>query len=333
MPSAIPLAEPVRADSSGSELPLDVEREPDLEDLVRLVSDLCDVPTSMVTLLDSDRRSYQETATASPYARPEEAPVRQTSLDEHAVVGRDLMVVPDAAADSRFADYPDVRSGAGIRFYAAAPLATADGIPLGTLCVTDRRPRRLTLAQVRALRALSRQVAEHLELRRYGDEPGGGEALSDSHRAVDLSYLLDGRVDDLRSIADVKGIPVTVIRGGSALVDADPRRLAQVLDYILLTALKGASAGRVATTVTAAPHPTVTLRSASQTPPRWVNALTRRPVRSVPAAVGAVLRAHGATASAAGEEVRLDFPAVHASDATTDGQLKRRQGGLVTPAS
>ena len=54
----------------------------------------------------------------------------------------------------------------GIRFYAGAPLVSAGGHAVGTLCVMDRRPRTLSDAQAAALRALSRQVVAQLELRR-----------------------------------------------------------------------------------------------------------------------------------------------------------------------
>lgn len=53
-----------------------------------------------------------------------------------------------------------------IRFYAGAPLLTSDGIALGTLCVLDRTPRRLSVAERDALQALARQVVNTIELQR-----------------------------------------------------------------------------------------------------------------------------------------------------------------------
>jgi GAF domain-containing protein len=79
---------------------------------------------------------------------------------------RDLFIVSDASKDERFADNPLVTSGPGNRFYAGAPLITPDDHAIGTLCVLDRVPRQLTTDQADALRALSRQVMSHLEMRR-----------------------------------------------------------------------------------------------------------------------------------------------------------------------
>ncbi len=81
-------------------------------------------------------------------------------------MGRDVFVVPDAAADSRFATNPLVTDERGVRFYAGAPLLTPEGFAVGTLCVLDRQPRELRPAQIESLRALARQVMAQLELRR-----------------------------------------------------------------------------------------------------------------------------------------------------------------------
>jgi signal transduction histidine kinase len=141
---------------------LDTDSEQDFDDIVKLASKVCDVPMSLVSLLDMDRQWFKARLGTD---------LTETSRDmsfcAHAILGRDLLVVPDATKDPRFADNPLVSGDEGVRFYAGAPLVTTDGYALGTLCVIDKEPRRLDLEQLQALRALARQVTSQLELRRY----------------------------------------------------------------------------------------------------------------------------------------------------------------------
>ena len=85
----------------------------------------------------------------------------------HAILQpEELLIVPDAQSDERFADNPLVEGDPHIRFYAGAPLVASDGHALGTLCVLDKAPRELSEVQQEALQALSRQVVALLEMRR-----------------------------------------------------------------------------------------------------------------------------------------------------------------------
>ena len=146
---------------------LDTTREAGFDDLVAIAAAVCDVPMGSVTLIDAERQWFKSKLGMDD--APETA--RDTAFCAHAILTPDILtVVPDASLDARFQDNPVVTAAPGIRFYAGAPLLDPTGLPLGTLCVMDHRPRRLEPHQLDALAALSRQVSRLLELRRNSEE-------------------------------------------------------------------------------------------------------------------------------------------------------------------
>jgi signal transduction histidine kinase len=170
---------------------LDSEPEKDFDDIVALASSVCDVPVSLISLVDADRQWFKARLGTD---------LTETSRDlsfcAHAILGGDVLVVPDTRQDPRFADHPAVGSGAGVRFYAGAPLVTTDGLALGALCVMDREPRRLGADQLRALRALACQVTSQLELRRYAVALANTTARLQEleRRKDDLAALVGGEL-------------------------------------------------------------------------------------------------------------------------------------------
>ncbi|HEY0532487.1 MAG TPA: GAF domain-containing sensor histidine kinase [Actinoplanes sp.] len=170
---------------------LDSPAEQDFDDIVKLASNVCGSPMSLVSLLDSDRQWFKARIGTDLTETD-----RDISFCAHAVLGRDLLVVPDATKDVRFADNPLVDQEGGIRFYAGAPLVTTDGYALGTLCVMDREPRRLEIEQLQALRALARQVTSQIELRRHAIALANTTARLQEleRRKDDLAELVGGEL-------------------------------------------------------------------------------------------------------------------------------------------
>jgi diguanylate cyclase (GGDEF)-like protein/PAS domain S-box-containing protein len=108
------------------------------------------------------------------------------------------MVVGDAHADPRFHDNPLVVGDPNIRFYAGAPLRTAEGHALGALCVIDTRPRQLTDTQRELLAELGSLVMEQLEHRRQ-------------------RLLAERETEQLRTLLAALPAPVTVHRGSEVV--------------------------------------------------------------------------------------------------------------------
>ncbi len=141
---------------------LDTPGESYYDDVTRLASLLADVPIALLSLVDGERQWIK-----SRVGLEGSEISREDAFCAHAICAPgEIMVVPDARSDERFADSPLVRAEPNIRFYAGAPLTTPEGDAVGTLCVIDRRPRELAPKQAQGLRTLAGMVVAELELRR-----------------------------------------------------------------------------------------------------------------------------------------------------------------------
>lgn len=129
---------------------------------MHLAARACAVPVALVSLVDRDRQWFKAKVNFPPCETDLDRSVCRFVLNKP-----DLLQIPDLTADPRTAANPLVTGEPHIRFYAGAPLRTASGHVLGSLCVIDHKPRPegLTDAQQDDLRRFARQVMRQLELR------------------------------------------------------------------------------------------------------------------------------------------------------------------------
>ncbi|HNP20075.1 MAG TPA: GAF domain-containing sensor histidine kinase [Fulvivirga sp.] len=139
---------------------LDTPPEVAFEDIVKLASYICKTPISQVSLVDNNRLFYKANLGSDMTEGP-----REISFCPHAILADSFLEIEDASKDDRFFDNPLVTGEHHVRYYAGMPLKSSDGFNIGTLCVLDTKPRKLTNEQKEAIKKLARKVVSELELR------------------------------------------------------------------------------------------------------------------------------------------------------------------------
>jgi signal transduction histidine kinase len=187
---------------------LDTLPEDDFDDIAMLASEICGTPISLVSLVDTDRQWFK-----AKVGLELDETHRDQSFCAHAIHDSELLEVPDAGADHRFADNPLVHGDRNFRFYAGAPVVLDGTHAVGTVCVIDKVPRELTGSQRRALRCLARHASVQLDLRRYARH---ADEIADRMRQLDRmkDSFLAGVSHELRT-------PLTSIRGYLEMLQAD----------------------------------------------------------------------------------------------------------------
>ena len=141
---------------------LDTAPEKTYDDITGLTAELLEAPICMVSLVDKDRQWFKSTVGLGGMCESE----LELSVCAHAVAQDSYLEIEDTLQDPRTADNPLCHGNPPVRFYAGAILRTFDGWPLGTLCVLDEKPRKLTDLQRRVLGVHAKSVTHHLELTR-----------------------------------------------------------------------------------------------------------------------------------------------------------------------
>ena len=145
---------------------VDSPQDHDFDTVTWLAQKLLGCPVALISLVDADRQWFMSRQGSTMACTP-----RDQAFCAHAIHQDDIMVVEDASRDPRFADNPLVKGDMGVRFYAGVPLRPhapghADDLPaIGTLCIIDTQPRRLSESHAGIMRDLAAVVCRLIEAR------------------------------------------------------------------------------------------------------------------------------------------------------------------------
>ena len=169
IPGAIPDNEENRLEELARLHLADGTREEVFDRITKKVARVFEVPIALITFIDRDHQWFK-----SQVGLPEEIAdarkiSRELSVCGHMVANDELLVVEDLSRDRRFANNPLLKEH-GLRFYAGVPLRS-NNLPIGSLCILDVKPRRMTEREKRLLEVISEDVMEEIKRRDSVDSP------------------------------------------------------------------------------------------------------------------------------------------------------------------
>jgi signal transduction histidine kinase/CheY-like chemotaxis protein len=143
--------------------------------IARLAANICNTPCGAVDIVKSD---IIEIITKIGF--DDRYVDRTNSFCTNTIEQDDVLIVEDTLEDHRFDENKYVNAKENkLRFYAGHPLRTKEGYNIGVICVFDTQPKTLDDKQKDALKTLSKQVVNFLELKRQNKNLIAANALAE----------------------------------------------------------------------------------------------------------------------------------------------------------
>jgi diguanylate cyclase (GGDEF)-like protein/PAS domain S-box-containing protein len=200
MKSPLPENEQQRLEALYSYDILDSEPEAVFDGIVALAAKICGVRYALINLVDRERQWFK--ATYGFNKELKEVP-RHVGICSHTLLQQGILEIPDTLQDERTSANPLVTGSPWFRFYAGIALRTPDGLPIGTLCVLDRKTRELDTWQKSSLRQLSRVIADLFEKRKLEKNRLEAASILDAITDAFVSYDNQWRITYFNSAAEM----------------------------------------------------------------------------------------------------------------------------------
>ena len=144
---------------------IDTLKEKEFDKLAQLASIICETPIALISLIDDKRQWYKAKIGIDIEEMPKELTFCQYTIEKE-----ELWEVEDATKNELLKDNPNVTPENGLRFYAGLPLQCSLGYNIGTLCVADLKPKKISDKEKIALQIISEQIMILLEAKKRNDQ-------------------------------------------------------------------------------------------------------------------------------------------------------------------
>lgn len=115
------------------------------------------VPIALVSVIDASQQIY-----LGNWGVPATSCPRDQSFCTYTIMSPSVMVVEDTLLDEKFKSHPFVVGPPKLRFYAGAPVTVEDDVRIGTVCLSDTRPRSFSKGDKMVLEHLAALVVQQL---------------------------------------------------------------------------------------------------------------------------------------------------------------------------
>lgn len=203
-----------------------------LDNLSKLASEIAETEISLVNLIDS----HTQWSVSSNGLEIQQMP-RDESVCQYTILEQEPFEVQDLSSDSRFKEKFYVAEDPFLKYYFGIPLINSGGLPLGALCVMDKKPKQLSDHQQFLLQLIAKEVVERLEEKKLRNQIQlKYEQLRLSHKKV--AHDIRGPLGGIYGIAeiiesDIDKISKKEILEFSKLIQKSSQNLLELSDALM----------------------------------------------------------------------------------------------------
>ncbi|MFC3355425.1 response regulator [Sphingobacterium zeae] len=131
-------------------------KDPELDVFAQAACLITDCPAALIAMMEQETQRIQSCVGIAL-----DTVDRKNTVCQYTIMSKEVLIIEDTFNDVRSSSNPLIREG-NIRFYAGVPLLDDDGDALGTICVIDFQPKKLSEKQVNSLAELGKAVTKIL---------------------------------------------------------------------------------------------------------------------------------------------------------------------------